>query len=91
MCLNFYGTKLSRFSQLEHHLRIVQYFEQVLQNRKQWIPNSAPCSVIAFILDRKYKYGQRFVRLVSYEVFLVLSGQPCRFVPSIHENKIRKY
>ena len=45
-----------------------------------------PCSVLTFVLDRKYKYGQHFIRyqLNSYEVFLVLSGQPCRFVPSIY-------
>ena len=28
---------------------------------------------------------------VSYKGFLALSGQPCRFIPSIHENIIRKY
>ena len=41
---------------------IHEYFEVVLRNRKTWTPISAPCSVIAVALDRKYKYGRRFVK-----------------------------
>ena len=68
---------------------IREYFEQVLQNHKKMDAEQCPCSVVAFVLDRKYKYGRLFVRyqLVT-KFFLVLSGQPCRFVPFICKNKI---
>ena len=36
---------------------IREYFEQVLQNRKKMDAKKCPCSVVAFVLDRKYKYG----------------------------------
>ena len=41
---------------------IREYFEQVLQNRKKMDAEQCPCSVVVFVLDRKYKYGRRFVR-----------------------------
>ena len=59
---------------------IRKYFKQVLQNRTKRMPNSFPCSVIAFVLDRKDQL----------DVFWVLSGQPHQFVPSIRKNEIRK-
>ena len=33
-----------------------------MQNCIKLTPNSAPSSVVAFVFDRKYKYGQHFVR-----------------------------
>ena len=41
---------------------IREYFEQVLRNRKKMNAEQCPCSLLAFVLDRKYKYEQRFVR-----------------------------
>ena len=40
---------------------IRECLKQVLRNRKNG-RRTFPCSVIAFVLDRKYKYGRRFVR-----------------------------
>ena len=65
MRLNFRGTKLSRFLHFERPFAnslISEYFEQVLQNLKKMDAEQSPCSVVAFVLDRKYKYGRRFVR-----------------------------
>ena len=60
MSLNFCGTKLSWFLQFRRpsaNNLICEYFEQVLQNSKKMDTKQSPCSVVAFVLDRKYKYG----------------------------------
>ena len=41
---------------------IHEYFEQVLQNSKKMDAEQCPYSVVAFVIDRKYKYGWPFVR-----------------------------
>ena len=51
-----------RFGRPSANSLIRKYFEQVLQNRKKMDAEQCPCSVVAFVLDRKYKYGRRFVR-----------------------------
>ena len=47
-----------------HYVLVIirEYFKQVLQNRKNMDAEPCPCSVVAFVLDRKYKYGRRFFR-----------------------------
>ena len=64
MRLNFRGTKLLRFSWFGRpsaNSLIREYFEQVLQNCKKMDAKQCPCCIAAFLLDRKYKYGQRFL------------------------------
>ena len=58
MHLHFRRIKLSQCLQFRTpsaNSLIRKYFEQVLQNRKKWMLNSAPFSIVAFVLDRKYK------------------------------------
>ena len=64
MRLNVCMTKLLRFSRFGRpsaNSLIREYFKQVLRNRKNMDAEQCLCSVVAFILDRKYKYGRRFV------------------------------
>ena len=59
------GTKLSRFSRSGHHPRIVYSANisnkccEIVKHGRRTVP---PCTVIAVVLDRKYKYGRRFIR-----------------------------
>ena len=64
MRLNFLGTKFSQFLRSgtpSAHSFSCEYFEQVLQNHKNG-RRRAPCTAIAIVLDRKYKYGRHFIR-----------------------------
>ena len=61
MRLNFRGFRGSEDNPRIYSL-IREYFEQVLQNRKKMDAEHSFYSVVAFVLDRKYKYGRRFVR-----------------------------
>ena len=57
------STKLSWFSRSgtpSANSLICKYSEQVLQNRR-----SGPCTVIAVVSDRKYKYRRHFIRDIS--------------------------
>ena len=49
------ATELSCFRRPSVNSLIREYFEQVLQNHKKWTPNTAPCSIVGFVLDRRYK------------------------------------
>ena len=87
MRLNLCRTKLlqfSRFGTPSANSLNRECFQQVLQNRKKM-------DIVAFVLDRKYTYGQYFVRyqlVTKVSWYSVVKNQ---FIPSICENKIHKY